>query len=288
VKKRAVVAVTVLVLAACATQRGSAPRVASLGEDRAARVGPVEIPARLVGSVAGARSVGVRDAVDDLVNDALLSVEATARGLDRSPDASWACRAAAARWVASSLLDEARRHGEPKDDELATVEVIHAIVLRSAVLAPSRGEALAEQVRQAVAAVPTLDEHVFASVAQHVHHAGAQMTVEKLEPFDASGRSANGTLYDAAFAAGAFALDHPGETSPVVASPFGWHVIRLVARSVPAGDVLAERRRSLNGAVVDMRVREELRAALSEARRRSRVDVAPQADALMADVVRAP
>jgi hypothetical protein len=286
VKGRGLAVAVALLAVACRQRQAPAPGLASLGEGRAARVGAVSIPSRLVASVAGARLVGARDAVDDLVDDALLSEGAKAQGLDRSAAASWACDSAAARWETSRVLDEARQQGAPKDDELATVEVMHAIVLRSALLAPSRGEALAEQIRQMVAGAGTIDERAFDAAARRVPHPGAQVTIERLPPFDASGRSDDGVTYDAAFVTGAFALTHPGETSPVVASPFGWHVIRLIARSVPKGEVLAERRRDLAGAVIDMRARQELRDALVDARRRVRVEVLPQADAFTADAAR--
>jgi hypothetical protein len=246
----------------------------------------VAIPSALVAAVAGAKSIGVREAVDALLDDALLAEGAEERGLDRSPAASWACDSAAARWVTSRFFAEARQEGAPRDEELATVEVMHAVILRSALLAPSRGEAIAEQLRQAVAGVPTLDLHAFEAAAGRVQHPGAQLTVEKLRPFDADGRSNDGVTYDHAFVAGAFALSHPGETSPVVVSPFGWHVIRLLARSMPTGEALADRRRDLADAVVDMRARQRVRQALAEARQQRRVEILPQADALTADAVR--
>jgi PPIC-type PPIASE domain len=274
--------ISLLAPLACAERPAPAPSSVSLG-GHAARVGDVTIPASLVGGVAGARGVTARETLDGLVRDALLAQGAKARGLEDEPSVRWACTTTVARLVPDRLVMEARAEGAPVDEELATVEVIHAVVLRAPTLAPVRASAIAGQILQAVAT--SRDDADFRTRAEQVPHVGTQVTVERLAAFDASGQDDRGATVDLSFAAAAFALHEPGKTSPVVETPFGWHVIRLIRRVVPAGDLLEARRRDLAEAVVEMRVRTRLASALREERQRQPVDTSAAADALMTEAV---
>jgi hypothetical protein len=270
-----------LLLAAlgCGPNAAPASSFMPLGGD-AARVADSAIPASLVAAIARSRGVEPSRALDGLVEDALLAKEATVRGLDQQGSVQWFCTAALARILSERLLQEARRRGLPADDELETIRVIHAVVLRSSALSPSRAREIAVSIQRAVATAKSEDE--FDSRARQVPHPDAQVSVERLNGFDASGRSAEGDAYDATFVAAAFGLRARGETGGVVATPFGWHVIRLMERTRPDATDLERRRQELAPAVVEMRVREQLRGLLDGRRIHSVLNVYGGADDLMA------
>jgi hypothetical protein len=271
-----------LVALACGTRAKptATSTFAALGGD-AAHVGDTVIPASLVADVARARGVDWSRALEELVQDALLATEARARGLDRDGSVRWASTATLARIVSERLSDAARQRGAPSDDELATVQVIHAVVLKSPTLSPSRAKDIAFEILQAVAHAQS--DAKFEARAKQVPHPAAHVSVERLHEFDASGRSAEGDVYDASFVAGAFELHAPGETSGIVTSAFGWHIIRLIRRVAPDDPAVLERRREdLATDVFQLRVRSLLRDLLEARRQRAPPNISAAADDLMA------
>jgi len=250
-----------------------------------ARVGGVVVGAPLVGRVARASGLPSRDALAAVVDDTLAAEGGRIRGVDRTPPVQWASTVALGRAVEARVLDRARAQGPPTDDELATVSVIHAVVMRSSVLTEARALAIAGTIAQSVASAKSADD--FDARARAVPHPGARVVVERLPPFGADGRTADGAELDAGFVAAAFALHVPSETSPIVATPFGWHVLRLLERSVPEMHLLEARRRDLAEAVVRLRARERLDALLRDLRRRVPIEVASGAEALVAGLATA-
>ncbi|HXN32216.1 MAG TPA: hypothetical protein VN894_10155, partial [Polyangiaceae bacterium] len=107
---------------ACGPRAAPVPSFVSPGGDPA-RVGDAAIPASLVAETARSRAEGVRQALDQLVEDALLAQAARGAGLERAPVVDWASTATLARVVPERLRDEARARGAPTDDELATIRV---------------------------------------------------------------------------------------------------------------------------------------------------------------------
>jgi len=273
------VALTVVVLAGCGGQSAAPPRTEALGGD-VAQVDDVHIPARLVANVASARGATPREAVDSLIEDALAARAARAEGLDRAPEIEWASTAALARAATLHFQAAAESAGPPTDDELATITVQHALVRRSPSLPATRALELAREIASAVA--PAKDEKDFEARARSVAGAADWLRVESLPGFDLGGDSAEGVHFDQAFVAGAFALHRPGETSGVVESPFGWHVIRLISREVPAGALLEERRSRLADIVVTTRARAQVEGAVAERLHTESIEVSNAADALMA------
>jgi hypothetical protein len=270
---------------ACGRRSAPSPTFAPLRGD-AARVGTVSVPASLALQVARVREVTAFDALDGLVQDALLAQAAQAGALADPSAFSWMTAVAVARVVPERLYDESRSRGVPADEEVATVRVVHAVVLRSPTLGRARAEAIAGAIGRAAASARS-DEDFEARVVR-LPHPGAQVTVQRLPEFDASGRTNGGEEFEPTFVAAALALRVPGDTSPVVETPFGWHVIRLIERVVPEGAQLEQRRKDLAGAVLEMRVRAQLAAVLTGRRRSTPVEVMAGADQLMATAASLP
>jgi hypothetical protein len=265
---------------ACASRAAPQASLSSLEGD-VARVGDVSIRAALVAYVADANGTSPRVALEGLIEDTVAAQEARARHLDEEPTAAWASAVTIARSVAERSYAEARAEGAPRDDEIESAEVVHALVARSSLLSEERASATAVAIAQAVLGAGTADE--FARRAQAVPHPGSRVVVERIGPFTADGRTPDGAQLDATFVAAALALRAPSETSPVVETPFGWHVIQLVRREAPDTSSLESRRNELAGAVVAVRARWRCDAALRARKERTRVEVASPAEALMAE-----
>ncbi len=279
-RPRALAAAVAAVVAAGGCDHSVPPPEASASLNGAvARVGSVALAPSLVADVARAKGSSPREGVEDLVRDALAAQGALALGFDRDPAVAWQSTSALARRVPDHLFAAAAAEGPPTNDELEVVSVEHAVVLRSANLREEDAIAVAAAIHQAVAGARSADD--FQARANAVAHPHAQVIVQSVGPFAADGTDASGGSLDAGFVAAAFALKTPLETSPIVASPFGWHVIQLVERK-PLDGSQADRARDLGPAVVRMRARAQVDALLRARTQAAKVEVSSAADALMA------
>jgi parvulin-like peptidyl-prolyl isomerase len=292
-----VIAVALALTASC----GSSPPPAAhvrLSGNVVAKVGEVPITSDLVAAVAARQHSSPREALDALIDDALAAEAAHAQGLDTRVDVAWALASTRARLATERIAAESRAKGPPTDEEVAQatdrrwrdfdlperVRVIHAIVPRKDVKDPIQAARLASQVREAV--LGARDDKEFEQAARAVPAAGFTVEVESLPAFTPDGRIVErDAVMDRTFATAAFALTSPGDTSPVVETSFGWHVIRLLEK-LPAHRIpLEERRVALADSIYGRRAREAYEATLKARVGGSTVTIEPSADELMASAV---
>jgi hypothetical protein len=247
----------------------------------AARVGAAPISVALVSriSASAAPPTEAGAALRLAEEDALGEQKGRALGCERSAQAAWEITTLLARRTLARVRAGAEAEGPVRDDELADVIVIHALVQRSPKLGDAEGASLAGTIRDAVLAAR--DEQDFAARANAVPHGRLPLVVERLAAFDASGRTQDGAWMTPSFVAAAFELRAAGDTSPVVATEFGWHVIRLLARNAPAPEALESRRAALTSFSMDRRERAAVAGLLRERGLRTAVGVNPDADRLM-------
>jgi hypothetical protein len=245
-----------------------------------ARVGDTRLPASLVVSVALAKHMPARAALEELVEDALLGQAGAAQAANAAQPASWEFAGALARGAVARIVEGARQAGPPTANELSTVTVVHAVVLNSVAIPRESAQAIATSIRDAVEHATTAED--FERRAESVPRAAVRLTVERIAAFGADGQLPDGTRLDPSFVAAAFELPAPADTSPIVETPFGLHVLRLLERVLPEPSSLEQRQHDLADVVVAMRARSRLDRLLAARRGRTKIDIATAAVALMA------
>jgi hypothetical protein len=243
-----------------------------------ARVGDTRLPASLVAGVARAKNLPPRAALEELIQDVLLGEVGSRHAADMAPTAPWESTGAAARSAIARIALAAREAGPPTANELSTVTVAHAVVLHSPAVQRGSAQAIATSIKDAVEHATSADD--FERLAGSVPHGTVRVTIERVGPFGAEGLLA-GARVDPSFVAAAFDLGGPADTSPVVESAYGLHVLRLVERVLPEPSMLEQRKHDLAEIVIEMRARSRVDRLLASRRERTKVDIAAAAGSLM-------
>jgi hypothetical protein len=264
-----------------------------------ARVGSLSISRPMVQASARVAGCGADQALQRIVEDALLAMEARA-GLTSSAELAAMEATVFARVLLEDIQRRARARGLPSDEELvvatqrhwveldrpSSARTTHAIARVKRPEQRAEAREVAERIARATRGARDADD--FKRRALAVNPGAIQVVVESLPPITEDGRSvpvgtggADGfRKYDARFARACNALAQPGEQSGVVESDFGWHVIRLEER-LPAVHVSAEeRRRAVAEEVYRTRAVRQREQLLKALRARTPVVVARNATAL--------
>jgi hypothetical protein len=281
---------------------------AALGGEVAARVGTQVIPISVVVRVAEAQQISAIAAARKIVDDEIVATAARTRGLDQRVPLSWSLVAARGRFAADHLLEDAKRRGLPNDDEIKLLSekhwlevdrppaarVIHAIVLAPKDVAlKEQARRLADAIQRAVRSATNDEFEAKAKAAPGQLALGGgppldpklEVRVERLPAFTQRGwvTEGGGGRMDETFARGAFGLA-AGDTSEVIETGFGMHVIRLLEHVPEKRMPFEQRRLAFAEEVYSLRSRDLLGARVQALRAEHAVAVSPAAEQLMRSV----
>ena len=285
------------VLLACGTARTSPAE----GTAAPAGASALRLDGRVVTRLEQELGVTPERASELAAEDALLATELGRREPALAHSLS---RVVLARQLARQLLDEARSAGPPSESEVEQltrerwweldrprmVAVVHAVVLSES--ENLEAEALAGRIAAAVQNTSSTAE--FQNAAKAVPAGSYTVKVETLPPVARDGRAIDPERpppagpaeahFAAEFAGAALALDHVGQLSPVVRSPFGYHVMRADRIIEARQPSLSERMQLLQPAVLQRRALAAQAQLLERQRQESRPEQARSARQAMARV----
>jgi peptidyl-prolyl cis-trans isomerase C len=218
-------------------------------------------------------------------------------------------RGVLARALLENLREKARGGGPASEAEVESqtrerwleldrpesVRVTHAVVLTKTAADDVPAKALAEKLAEAVRGAETSAE--FLRRANALPKAALELRAEALPPVFPDGRMwdpapvppqrLSGTL-DPEFTRAAHALARPGQQSPLLKTPFGYHVILLDERLPAVKLTFEERRERLTDVVFALRAKTELDSLLEGLKQRTPVELPRSVDELTARVLAAP
>jgi hypothetical protein len=285
------------VLLAC----GRAQTSPAEGAPATGGAGALRLDGRLVAGLEHTLGLPPERAKELAAEDALLAAEYARREPALAHSLS---RVVLARELARQLLEDAKSAGAPSESEVEQltrerwwelqrprmVAVVHAVVLSEA--ENLEAEALARRIAAAVEGAASGAE--FQTAAQLVPAGNYTVRVETLPPVAGDGRAIDPekpppagppeTHFSAEFAEAALALDHVGQLSPVVRSPFGYHVLRAERIIEPKQPSLQERMKLLQPEVLQRRALAAQAELLERQRQESRPEQSRSARQAMARV----
>ncbi|HEY6723000.1 MAG TPA: hypothetical protein VI197_03185 [Polyangiaceae bacterium] len=274
-----------------------------------ARVGSQELQAEFVASVAARQGLSITLASERAVAEALLAEAATAR-FEGSGLLAVSQRSAHARALLDELKVTARRAGPPSDSEIGKlrderwmdfdrpecVRTAHAVVMVKTDADDVPAKAAAERIAEAVRGVSEPER--FWELANAVETGALEKRIEGLPLLTADGRGVfldpadprrqRPSRFDPEFASAAHAIAAVGGQSPVVKSPFGYHVILLLERVAPQHYELSRLRGTLAPEIYDQRSGKLLAELLARLERETPVERARNVEELTASVARGP
>jgi hypothetical protein len=298
----------VLVVAGCSTRRPvtlAEEGAGALAPGIAARVGQIEITERELIEVARTQQIGLAEARERCISDALLAEGARQNALDHSPLVQASLRGLLARASLSKTSEEAKASPLTEQEIAETTaahfveldrpesfRVVHAVARVDGDADASRrrrARELAEAIDKAVAGAT--DAATFRARADAVPHPEIELVIEELPPVAADGvvvdpksgaSRDDAQRMDVAFASAAARLRSPGEQSGVVETPFGYHVMMLLERSASHRVPLDERKSLLHDEIMGRRAAKAVERLLEQLRRARPPLIERSAEALLA------
>jgi parvulin-like peptidyl-prolyl isomerase len=272
-----------------------------LGSAALARVGDETVSSAFVLEVARRHRLDARAARDRAVADALFALEARERlkgsGLVATVERSvWAealldelrLEAEARGPATAAELGALRRERWQRLDRPVSVATVHAVALVKSADQDAAAAQVAAEIQEATRGLS--DPKEFADAANRVPSDGIEKRVESLPHVTRDGRAvqfdpgvpvASGG-FDPAYAAAAHAIAEEGGHSPVVKTPFGYHVILLVERVDAQRYSDEQLRKQFADEVVQRRVRDGLERLTSTLKKQATVEQSRNVEQLTA------
>jgi parvulin-like peptidyl-prolyl isomerase len=199
-------------------------------------------------------------------------------------------RAEAAGHPTTAELAELRREQWERFDRPVSVATLHAVVLLKKAGDDRAAADLAQKIHEATEGLGKPEE--FAKAARKVSAGGLEKRVESLPPVTPDGRTVQfdpavplSTKHlHPAFASAANAIANEGEVSPVVKTPFGYHVILLVERIDSQRYTDEELGKRFGNLVLRRRAKREMTSLMDALEEQASVERARNIDRLTAEV----
>lgn len=315
-------------LLTCGTKRPPPERAAALDGDAVARVGDEVVAAQTVSAIASEQNVSVEQAMKLAIFDALVAAEARARGYDqrerrqtRAALANVLIQQLAAEARAEgdpseaeiAELTAANWYEVARPDAVAVVHAVVRVEANEDPLVAAKAEALASSIRAAVLpaseaakrepgpdflprpGIPQKADRAgeqFLRIAKSTPSAGFSVAAEFIPAFSADGDTVHyetrSPHYDPDFTAQAFKLRERGDVSPVIRTPFGFHVIMLLGQVPGSMLSLPARQQLFAPLVVLARTRKRIDAIVGGLRQSTEIVEERNVDAVLEQVQVAP